>query len=133
MAKLPSDGGRGSGRGMSASAVPVASSTGVTAPGHTTYPTAPVGASEAPRIDGGLGVASSEHPDAATAGTDRASADSRRARPVRTPTIGRRVAMTATKLRDPEVAPARGPCPAGDAQGCSNTGAPSTSKAASST
>ncbi len=46
MAKSPRAGVPESGRGMSASAVRVASSTGVTAWEHTTYPTDPGGASD---------------------------------------------------------------------------------------
>src|SRR5664280_2694924 len=73
MAKFPRDGVPVTGRGIGASAVRVANSTGVTAVGHTTYPTGPGGASEESCTAATLGWAKSEQLDSAVAARARAT------------------------------------------------------------
>src|SRR5580704_250947 len=76
-AKLPRAGVPVSPRGMSASAVRVSNSTGVTASVHTTYPTGPPGASDGSCTSAGRGLATTEQPDS----TKRATASPAPVRP----------------------------------------------------
>src|SRR5664280_855485 len=72
MAKSPRGGVPVTESRIGASAVWVASSTGVTAEGHATYPTGPGGASDESRAGTTLGWAKSEQPDRAAAASTRA-------------------------------------------------------------
>ena len=80
MAKSPRTGDPEIGSGIGASAVRVASSTGVTALEHTTYPIDPVGARDEPRTGAGTGVVKTEHPVSTTATVARTTARDRRLR-----------------------------------------------------